>query len=117
MPLNIARDNGHSNIVEYLEKKLKEERTAQRKRRHHHGDHNRHYSHLSHKTLAIDSSDQPEIAASSGASSSSWINGLLCWVKSSIGGLLDFPSQAITTKSPISQIDSPIGCNWYNNVT
>lgn len=77
-PLDIARDKRYSDVVEYLERKLneKEEKPTQRKRRHHHGDHSRHHNHLSRKPLAIDSSNQPEIAASSGTTPSSWINGL-----------------------------------------
>ncbi|WP_265018042.1 ankyrin repeat domain-containing protein [Wolbachia endosymbiont (group A) of Coremacera marginata] len=87
-PLDIARDKGYNNIVNYLEEELNKEREkpAQRKRRHHHGDHARH--HMSRKPLAIDSSNQPEIATSSAIKPSSWINGLLGWVKSSIGGLV-----------------------------
>ncbi|MFT4328079.1 MAG: hypothetical protein AB3P07_05825 [Wolbachia pipientis] len=80
-PLDIAKDKGHNNIVEYLEKKLREERgePLQRKRRHHHGDHARH--HMSRKLLAIDSSNQPEIAASSATRPSSWINNCISWAK------------------------------------
>ncbi|WP_264705646.1 ankyrin repeat domain-containing protein [Wolbachia endosymbiont (group A) of Gymnosoma rotundatum] len=55
------------------------EKPAQRKRRHHHGDHARH--HMSRKPLAIDSSDQPEITASSGTRPSSWINNCISWAK------------------------------------
>ncbi|MFT4327658.1 MAG: ankyrin repeat domain-containing protein [Wolbachia pipientis] len=62
------------------------DRPAQRKRRHHHGDHNSH--HLSRKPRAIDSSNQPEIVASGGTRPSSWISGLLGWVKSSVSGLV-----------------------------
>lgn len=109
-PLGIARAVERSNIVEYLEKKLNKEkdRPAQRKRRHHHGDHDRH--HLSRNLLAIDSSNQPEIATSSGIRPSSWINDLFGWVKSSISGLLDSKSST-TTKIPISQIDAPMDVN------
>ncbi len=87
-PLDIARDKGYNNIVNYLEEELNKEREkpVQRRRRHHHGDHARH--HMSRKPLAIDSSNQPEIATSSAIKPSSWINGLLGWVKSSIGGLV-----------------------------
>ncbi|MCJ7454471.1 MAG: ankyrin repeat domain-containing protein, partial [Wolbachia endosymbiont of Homalodisca vitripennis] len=86
--LDIARDKGYNDVVNYLEEELNKEREkpAQRKRRHRHGDHNSH--HLSRKLRSIDSSNQPEIAASSGTRQSSWINGLLGWVKSSIGGLV-----------------------------
>ncbi|MFT4327814.1 MAG: ankyrin repeat domain-containing protein [Wolbachia pipientis] len=63
-----------------------EEKPLQRKRRHHHGDHN--YHHLSHKSLATDLNNQPEIATSTGTIPSSWINGLLGWVKSSVVGLV-----------------------------
>ncbi len=112
IPLDIAKDKRHNNIVKYLEEKLKEEREKplQRKRRYHHGDHDRHHVHLSRQTLAIDLSNQPEVAASSSARPSSWINNLFSWVKSSIGGLLDSKSST-TTKSPISQIDAPMDVN------
>ncbi len=82
-PLDIARGRGHSNIVKYLEEKLNQEREkpVQRRRRHHHGDHNRHQNHLSRKTLAIDSSNQHEIAASSGTRPYSWINNCISWAK------------------------------------
>ncbi|WP_353272555.1 ankyrin repeat domain-containing protein [Wolbachia endosymbiont (group A) of Urophora cardui] len=112
-PLDIAIEQKHNNVVEYLEK-VKEERgePLQRKRRHHHGDHSRH--HLSRKPLAIDSSNQPEIAASSGTRPSSWINDLFGWVKSSIGGLLGsraaLPEKTFT-QSSISQISAPIDVN------
>ncbi|WP_353274488.1 ankyrin repeat domain-containing protein [Wolbachia endosymbiont (group A) of Ennomos erosarius] len=111
-PLDIARDKGYNNIVNYLEEELNKEREKplQRKRRHHHGDHDRHHGHLSHQTLAIDLSNQPEVAASSSARPSSWINDLFSWVKSSIGGLLDSKSST-TTKSSISQIDAPMDVN------
>ncbi len=87
-PLDIARDKGYNNIVNYLEEELNKEREkpVQRRRRHHHGDHARH--HMSRKPLAIDSSNQPEIATSSAIKPSSWINGLLGWVKSSVSGLV-----------------------------
>ncbi|MFT4314937.1 MAG: ankyrin repeat domain-containing protein [Wolbachia pipientis] len=65
---------------------LADDSVRQRKRRHHHGDHARH--HMSRKLLAIDSSNQPEIVASSSTRPSSWINGLLGWVKSSVSGLV-----------------------------
>ncbi|WCR59753.1 MAG: Phosphocholine transferase AnkX [Wolbachia endosymbiont of Ctenocephalides felis wCfeF] len=80
-PLDIAKDQGYNNIVNYLEEELNKEREkpVQRRRRHHHGDHARH--HMSRKPLAIDSSNQPEIAASSGAKPSSWINDCISWVK------------------------------------
>ncbi len=77
------------------------DRPAQRKRRHHHGDHSRH--HLSRKPLAIDLSNQPEIAASSGTRQSSWINDCISWVKSSIGKLLSSKSEG--TASSVSQVD------------
>ncbi|WP_264735341.1 ankyrin repeat domain-containing protein [Wolbachia endosymbiont (group A) of Rhinocyllus conicus] len=71
--LDIARDKGHNNVIDYLEKELNQKRgsSAQRKRRH----------------LAVDLSNQPGIAASSGTRPSSWINGLFGWVKGSVGGL------------------------------
>ncbi|WP_425385027.1 ankyrin repeat domain-containing protein [Wolbachia endosymbiont (group B) of Schoenobius gigantella] len=112
--LDIARDKGYNNIVEYLEGKLKEEREkpAQRKRRHHHGDHDHHRSHLSRNLLAIDSSGQPEIAASSSTRPSSWINDLFSWVKSSVGGFrAALPEETLSTTSSISQVDAPIDVN------
>ncbi len=82
-------DKERNDIVQFLEKlNEKKEKPAQRKRRHHHGDHDRHRSHLSRNLLAIDSSNQPEITASSGTRPSSWINDLFSWVKSSMSGLL-----------------------------
>ncbi len=96
-PLDIAKDKGHNNIVEYLEKKLRGGR-GERKRRHHHGDHNSH--NLSRKPLAI---DQPQIATSSGAKPSSWINDLFSRVKSSVGRLLSSKSEG--TASSLSQVD------------
>lgn len=79
--LDIARDKSHYIIVMLLEKEINKEREkpAQRKRRHHHGDHNHH--HMSRKPLAIDSSDQPEVTASSGTRPSSWINNCISWAK------------------------------------
>ncbi|MFP3023156.1 MAG: hypothetical protein ACEY3K_09710 [Wolbachia sp.] len=46
--------------IEKYSKKLKEEKTLQRKRRHHHGNRPRHHDHLSRKLLAIDLGNQPE---------------------------------------------------------
>ena len=102
-PLDIARDKGYNNIVNYLEGELNKEREkpVQRKRRHHHGDHARH--HMSRKPLAIDSSNQPEIATSSGIRPSSWINDCISWVKSSVGRLLSSKSEG--TASSVSQVD------------
>ncbi|WP_353272524.1 latrotoxin-related protein [Wolbachia endosymbiont (group A) of Urophora cardui] len=58
--------------------------------------------------------DQLEIATSSGAKPSSWINNLFSWVKSSIGGLLGsraaLPGKTFT-QSSISQISAPIDVN------
>ncbi|WP_264336588.1 ankyrin repeat domain-containing protein [Wolbachia endosymbiont (group B) of Chorthippus brunneus] len=116
-PLGIARAVERTNIVKYLEKRLnkKGEKSVQRKRRHHHGDHDRHHGHLSRQPLAIDSSDQPEITASSGTRPSSWINNLFSWVKSSVGGLLNskptLPEETSSTSSPISQIDAKMDVN------
>ncbi|WP_353277654.1 latrotoxin-related protein [Wolbachia endosymbiont (group B) of Villa cingulata] len=89
--------------------KVKEERgePLQRKRRHHHGDHARH--HMSRKLLAIDSSNQPEIATSSGIRPTAWINDLFGWVRSSISGLLS--SKPESTPSPISQVDARVDVN------
>ncbi|WP_264377026.1 ankyrin repeat domain-containing protein [Wolbachia endosymbiont (group B) of Ochlodes sylvanus] len=113
-PLDIARDKGYDNVVNYLEEELSKEREkpVRRKRLHHHGDYNSH--HLSRKLRSIDSSNQPEIVASSGARPSSWINDLFGWVKSSIGGLLGsraaLPEKTFT-QSSISQISAPIDVN------
>ncbi|WP_338406603.1 ankyrin repeat domain-containing protein [Wolbachia endosymbiont (group A) of Longitarsus flavicornis] len=109
-PLDIAKDKGHSSIEEYLEKKLNEkgEKPVQRRRLHHYGDHNRNHNHSSHKFLSIDSSNQPEIATSNAARTSSWINDLFSWVKSSIGGLLDSKPN---TANSISQVNAPIDVN------
>ncbi|MFP3027447.1 MAG: ankyrin repeat domain-containing protein, partial [Wolbachia sp.] len=89
---DITRGKGH---VKYLEEKFEEENR----------EHHRH-NHLSHKPPAIDSSNQPEIAASSGTRASSWVNDLFGWVKSSIGGLLSSKPVGISsTKDSISQVD------------
>ncbi|WP_353287691.1 hypothetical protein [Wolbachia endosymbiont (group B) of Gerris lacustris] len=50
------------------------EKPLQRRRRHHHG-------YLSRKPLAINSNNQPEVAASSGTRPSSWINNCISWAK------------------------------------
>ncbi|WP_254229428.1 ankyrin repeat domain-containing protein [Wolbachia pipientis] len=55
------------------------------------------------------SMDQPEIATSSGAKPSSWINDLLGWVKSSVSGLLS--SKPESTPSSISQVDARVDVN------
>ncbi|MFP3022319.1 MAG: ankyrin repeat domain-containing protein, partial [Wolbachia sp.] len=115
-PLDIAKEKfrglseneERNDIVQFLEKlNEKKEKPAQRKRRHHHGDHARH--HMSRKPLAI---DQSKIAASSGTRPSSWINDLFGWVKSSIGGLLSpKPFGISSTKDSISQVDAPMDVN------
>ncbi|WP_353281274.1 ankyrin repeat domain-containing protein [Wolbachia endosymbiont (group A) of Andrena trimmerana] len=113
-PLDLASWKKHNDVVKYLEK-IKEERdkTVQRKRRHHHGDHARH--HMSRRPLAIDSSNQPEIAASSAIKPSSWINDLFNWVKGSVGGLLNskptLSKETSNTSSPISQVDAKMDVN------
>ncbi|WP_339045315.1 ankyrin repeat domain-containing protein [Candidatus Mesenet endosymbiont of Agriotes lineatus] len=92
-PLNIANYTKHFDVVEYLEKFKEEmERPVQRKRRHHHGDHNTH--NLSRKPLSTDSSNQLEIASSSGIRTSSWINSCIAWMKDSIGGFFTSNSYA-----------------------
>ncbi|MFP3025404.1 MAG: ankyrin repeat domain-containing protein, partial [Wolbachia sp.] len=82
-PLDIVREklrvNGKneecSDVVQCLEKLNQErEKPVQRRRRHHHG-------YLSRKPFAIDSSNQPEIVASSSTRPSSWINDCISWVK------------------------------------
>ncbi|GKS79063.1 MULTISPECIES: ankyrin repeat domain-containing protein [unclassified Wolbachia] len=110
-PLDIARDKGYDNVVNYLEEELSKEREkpVRRKRLHHHGDYNSH--HLSRKLRSIDSSNQPEIVASSGARPSSWINDLFGWVKSSIGGFRAALPEKTFTQSSISQISAPIDVN------
>ncbi|QTG98251.1 ankyrin repeat domain-containing protein [Wolbachia endosymbiont of Rhagoletis indifferens] len=113
-PLDLASWRKHNDVIKYLEK-IKEERdkTVQRKRRHHHGDHARH--HMSRKPLAIDSSNQPEIATSSAIKPSSWINDLFNWVKGSVGGLLNskptLSKETSNTSSPISQVDAKMDVN------
>ncbi|WP_265042240.1 ankyrin repeat domain-containing protein [Wolbachia endosymbiont (group B) of Melanostoma mellinum] len=114
-PLSLADDMMYYDVVEYLEKELNERKEIpkQRNRRHHHGDHDRHY--LSRKPRATDSINQPEIVASSGASSSSWINDLFGWVKNSIGGLLGsrtaLSKETSSTPSSISQVDAKMDVN------
>ncbi|WP_265029658.1 ankyrin repeat domain-containing protein [Wolbachia endosymbiont (group A) of Philonthus cognatus] len=73
-PLDIAIDLKRAEIVKYLKEELNQKRgsPAQRKRRH----------------LAIDLSNQPEVVASSGTRPSSWIKGLLDWIKEKGGGLI-----------------------------
>ncbi|WP_264954025.1 ankyrin repeat domain-containing protein [Wolbachia endosymbiont (group A) of Endotricha flammealis] len=97
-PIYWASSNGHPDVVKYLEKNGS---ANSRRRRHHHGDHSRH--HLSRNPLAIDSSNQPEVAASSGTRSSSWINDSITRVKSSVGRLLSSKSEG--TASSVSQVD------------
>ncbi|QTG98300.1 ankyrin repeat domain-containing protein [Wolbachia endosymbiont of Rhagoletis indifferens] len=115
-PLDLASWQKHNDVVKYLEEiKEEKDKTVQRKRRHHHGDHSRHHNHLSRKPLAIDLGDRPEIATSSGARPSSWINNLFSWVKSSVGGLLNskptLPEETSSTSSPISQVDAKMDVN------
>ncbi len=122
-PLDIAKDKGHSSIAEYLEKKLNEkgEKPVLRRRRHHHEDHNRNHNHSSHKFLSIDSSNQPEIATSNAARTSSWINDLFSWAKgkgsllvsgvvnsvwpASVAKLSKETSYGFTTKNNLEPID------------
>ncbi|GFR18369.1 uncharacterized protein TNCT_13611, partial [Trichonephila clavata] len=113
-PLDIAVDQKHDDVVEYL-KKIKEEREkpAQRKRRHHHGDHPRYYDRSSRKLLATDLSNQPEIAASSGARPSSWINDLFSWAKDSVGGLFSFRA-ALPRKPESSTMQSLPSVSQHN---
>ncbi|RDD34026.1 Ankyrin repeat [Wolbachia endosymbiont of Cylisticus convexus] len=127
-PLDLAIHQNYGEIEEYLRSKsavqssmliphvtLANDRVRHRKRRHHHGDHNRHYSHLLNKHSIIDSSNQSEIVASSSTRPSSWINDLFSWVKDSIGGLFSsraaLPEETLNTTSSISQIDAPIDVN------
>ncbi|WP_265022323.1 ankyrin repeat domain-containing protein [Wolbachia endosymbiont (group B) of Ischnura elegans] len=116
-PYDLAINQNYREIKEYLRSKSAvpssaliyhvipaDDSVRQRKRRHHHGDHARH--HMSRKLLAIDSSNQPEIAVSGSTRPSSWINDLFGWVKSSIGGLLSSKPVGISsTKDSISQVD------------
>lgn len=101
-PLDIAKDKGHNNIVECLEKKLREERgkPLQRKRCYH--------NHLSSNLPTIDSSNQPEVAASSGIRPSSWINGLLSWVRSSIGRLFYSRAALPENNTTLPQVDTQV---------
>ncbi len=63
------------------------------------------HNHLSIAKENEDSLKNDEIGVTSSATrTSSWINDLFGWVKSSIGGLLD-SNPSTTTKSPISQVD------------
>ncbi|WP_341814224.1 ankyrin repeat domain-containing protein [Wolbachia endosymbiont (group A) of Machimus atricapillus] len=124
-PYDLAINQNYREIKEYLRSKSAipssaliyhvipaDDSVRQRKRRHHHGDYARH--HMSRKLLAIDSSNQPEIAVSGSTRPSSWINDLFGWVKSSIGGLLGsraaLPEKTFT-QSSISQISAPIDVN------
>ncbi|WP_447933209.1 ankyrin repeat domain-containing protein [Wolbachia endosymbiont of Dactylopius coccus] len=63
-PLDIARNKGNNDIVEYLKGELKEERPLQRRRRH-----------------AMYLSNQPEVTASSGIRPSLWMSSCISWVK------------------------------------
>ncbi|MBV2146358.1 MAG: latrotoxin-related protein, partial [Wolbachia endosymbiont of Pissodes strobi] len=114
--LDITSSQDCDQTIEHLGKSNQEGGNhVQRRRRHHHGDYNRHHNHLSRNPLAIDSSNQPEIAASSGTRASSWINDLFCWVKSSVGELLNskptLSKETSSTSSPISQIDAKMDVN------
>ncbi len=85
-PLELARENNASEVVDYLEKKLAEQRgiPVQRKRRHHHGDHPRHHREersiyleskgASHSIENVDSAIENNQAASGASKSSSWTN-------------------------------------------
>ncbi|WP_214303322.1 ankyrin repeat domain-containing protein [Wolbachia endosymbiont of Erebia cassioides] len=93
-PLDIAIDQKHDNVVGYL-KEIKEEREKPVQR-------NRRYL----LSQSLDSSGQPEIAASSGTRPSSWINGLFGWVKGSVGGFrAALSEEASNTASSIPQVD------------
>ncbi|RDD34327.1 Phosphocholine transferase AnkX [Wolbachia endosymbiont of Cylisticus convexus] len=99
-PLDLASWKRHDTVVQYLNRiKGENKKPTQRKRRHNHGDYNRYRSRLSRKPLAIDLSNQPEIAASSSTRPSSWLNSLFGWVKAK--------SSLLTTN-----IVNPIG-RWF----
>lgn len=129
-PYDLAINQNYREIKEYLRSKsavpssmliphviLADDNVRQRRRRHHHGDHDRHHVRLSRKLLAVYSSDQTEIATSSVERSSSWINDLFSWVKSSVGGLfysraaLPEGTSSTTTKNSILQVNAPIDVN------
>ncbi len=69
--LELAIAENNTDIIEVLKQAQEGKRSIQRRRRHDHGCHyhNRHYDHLSRKSLAIDLSNQPEIATSSASKS------------------------------------------------
>ncbi|MFT4314954.1 MAG: hypothetical protein AB3P11_07940 [Wolbachia pipientis] len=122
-PYDLAINQNDTEIKEYLRSKSAvsssmlishvipvDDSVRQRKRRHHHGDHN--YHHLSHKSLATDLSNQPEIATSSAIKPSSWINGLLGWVKSSIGGLVSSVADKFAAEeSENSKLGDTVPCS------
>ncbi|WP_264723490.1 ankyrin repeat domain-containing protein [Wolbachia endosymbiont (group A) of Cheilosia soror] len=112
-PLEVANRLGRSEIANFLRGK-QNEKPVQRKRRHHHGDHPRHYDRSSRKLPATDLSNQPEVAArqdvpenslqndetgynkggaTSGASKpSSWINVAAHAVADTVMGVFQFIS-------------------------
>ncbi|WP_265021563.1 ankyrin repeat domain-containing protein [Wolbachia endosymbiont (group A) of Icerya purchasi] len=125
-PYDLAINQNYREIKEYLRSKSAipssaliyhiipaDDSVRQRKRRHHHGDHARH--HMSRKLLAMNLSSQPEIAVSSSARPSSWVNNLFSWVKSSVGELFysraALPKEKLNTRSSISQVDVPMDVN------
>lgn len=97
-PLDLAIHQNYGEIEEYLGSRsavqssmliphviLANDRVRHCKRRHNHGDHNHHYSHLLNKNSIINSSNQPEIVAKYiyivakyiySTRPSSWINNL-----------------------------------------
>ncbi|WP_250296735.1 latrotoxin-related protein [Wolbachia endosymbiont of Oedothorax gibbosus] len=109
--LDIAKRLGLRRIEDFLRGKQSEE-PLKRKRRHHHRDHDRHHS--SRKPLAIDLSNQPEVAASNANQKYSWINIFANTVVGAVKGVSQFifspfkpaidmghsqPSKAITAQS------------------
>ncbi|WP_353276286.1 ankyrin repeat domain-containing protein [Wolbachia endosymbiont (group B) of Villa cingulata] len=88
-PLDIARDKGHNNILKYLGEKLNQEKgkSAQRERRH-------------LLSESLDSSDQPEIAASSGARPSSLINIVANTIVDAIKGISRFIYSPLKVELP-----------------
>ncbi|WP_425385309.1 ankyrin repeat domain-containing protein [Wolbachia endosymbiont (group B) of Schoenobius gigantella] len=133
-PYDLAINQNYREIKEYLRSKsavpssmlipqviLADDSVRQRKRR----DHNRH--HMSRKPLAIDSSNQPEIATSSGTRPSSWINNCISWAKKLAASIFSIipalPSQyniadknnVKSDNKKIPQSTSSVGWNKFLN--
>ncbi|CAN2103767.1 ankyrin repeat domain-containing protein [Wolbachia pipientis] len=94
-PLSFATKQEYSDTVKYLEMAMRE-KGAVRRRRHHHGYHNLHHSHLSRKLLAEGSSKSREAVAGSSIRPSSWINNFFSWVNRGTGKVKGFIGGWIT---------------------